>query len=258
VGDVELVVKVSQLLRELARNEPAGATTSDLARSSSVTRSTAHRILHTLFSRGLVDRDIATGTWYLGPEAFLLGTACANRYDLRATAEPIVRRLAGETGESAFLSVRRGDETVCLLREDGSFPLRSHVLYEGIRLPLGVASAGLAVLAFMPDAERAGFLDRVDLTHDYGETHQRSTLEERLERTRVDGYATNPGLIVEGSWGMAAAVFTSHGAPIAALTLTGVEHRFRPERQRLLGPMLLAAAHKLSDALADRARISTE
>ena len=52
------------------------------------------------------------------------------------------------TGESAFYSARRGNETVCLLREDGSFPIRSHVLHEGIRFPLGVASAGQVILAF--------------------------------------------------------------------------------------------------------------
>jgi hypothetical protein len=33
---------------------------------------------------------------------------------------------------------------VCLAGAEGSFPLRSHVLREGIRFPLGVASAGPA------------------------------------------------------------------------------------------------------------------
>ena len=61
--------------------------------------------------------------------------------------DPQDRRLAVRTEESAFLSVRRGDETVCLIREDGAFPIRSFVLSEGVRFPLGVASAGLAILA---------------------------------------------------------------------------------------------------------------
>ena len=86
----------------------------------------------------------------VGPETYLFGLAVAARYDVTEIARPTVQRLARLTGESAFFSVRRGDETVCLIREDGSFPIRSHVLYEGIRFPLGVASAGLAVLAFLP------------------------------------------------------------------------------------------------------------
>ena len=253
--EVDLVVKVAALLRELAQREPVGASTTEVARASAITRSTAHRILNTLQARGLVDRESSTGAWVLGPEAFLLGTACSARYDLRAVAEPIVRHLASETGESAFLSVRRGDETVCLLREDGSFPLRSHVLYEGIRLPLGVASAGLAILAFAEPAERVAYLDRSDLAVVYGTSHERRAIEERLTQTRSDGYAINPGLIVEGSWGMGAAVFDAAGVPIAALSLTGVEHRFRPERRRTLGRLLMRAAHHASEIMLSRSTV---
>ncbi len=99
--DVALVVKVADLLRELAMQEPTGATTSELARDGGLSRSTAHRILATLHTRGLVDRHADSGHWVLGPEAFLLGTVCAPRYDLRSLAGPVVRRLADETGESA-------------------------------------------------------------------------------------------------------------------------------------------------------------
>ncbi|GAA5122462.1 IclR family transcriptional regulator [Alloalcanivorax gelatiniphagus] len=246
-------MKVAQLLKELSGSEGSGASTTELARAGGVSRSTAHRILNTMQRHGLSDRDAESGRWMLGPEVFLLGMACAPRYDIRAVSESIVRRLAAESGESAFLSVRRGDETVCLLREDGSFPLRSHVLHEGLRLPLGVASAGMAILAFMGDPERADYLERTDLVHQFGETHGRALLEARLEQTRADGYSIHPGLLVEGSWGMAAAVFDAAGAPVAALSLTGVEHRFRADRQKVLGPMLLRAAHAVTDAIAPRA-----
>ncbi|MBB4751002.1 hypothetical protein [Actinoplanes lobatus] len=69
---------------------------------------------------------------------------------MTSTAREVLRSLAERTGESAFFSARRGGETVCLAEVEGSFPLRSHVLYEGLRLPLGVASAGLAILAYLP------------------------------------------------------------------------------------------------------------
>ncbi len=64
-----------------------------------------------------------------------MGSVAASRFDITATARDIVRSLAVRTEESAFLSVRRGDETVCLVREDGSFPIRSFVLSEGVRFP---------------------------------------------------------------------------------------------------------------------------
>ena len=157
--------------------------------------------------------------------------------------------MAASTGESAFFSARRGDETVCLVREDGSFPLRSHVLHEGIRFPLGVASAGLAILAHLPEREQEAYLSRAELTSTWGNLHSAEGLRDRVAETRRVGYATNPGLIVEGSWGMAAAVFDGAATPAWALSLTGVESRFREERRPELGRLLLDQAHRLTRSL---------
>lgn len=88
---------------------------------------------------------------------------------------------------------------MCVLSEEGSFPLRSHVLHVGIRFPLGVASAGLAILSHLPEREVDEYLGRVDLTPRWGESHSEQALRRRLESTRATGYAVNPALIVEGA-----------------------------------------------------------
>lgn len=245
----EVIARVGQLLRSVGACEPAGVSTSGIARTVNMPRPTAHRLLTSLSREGLVDRDARTGAWHVGPELYLLGQTAAARYDISRHARLIVRDLARETGESAFLSARRGDETVCLLREDGSFPLRSHVLHEGIRFPLGVASAGLAVLSHLPDREYWLYMETHDLELTWGTTHSRAALLERVEATREAGYATNPGLIVEGSWGMGAAVFDVSGSPAWALSLTGVESRFKDDRRGELGEVLLEQAHTLTRLL---------
>jgi DNA-binding IclR family transcriptional regulator len=68
----------------------------------------------------------------------------------------------------------------------------------------------------------------------------------RLAVTRDGGYAVNPGLVVEGSWGVAAAVFDRTGRPRSALSLTGVRSRFTDERIPALGRLPLDWAHALS------------
>jgi DNA-binding IclR family transcriptional regulator len=90
------------------------------------------------------------------------------------------------------------------------------------------------------------------LEHDWGPAHARAEIEQRITRTQIDGYCTNPGLLVEGSWGIGAAVFDSLGRPSWALSLTGVQARFDDERQRKLGETLLRAAHALTQRLAKR------
>lgn len=248
---VDVVGRTAALLRVLGEHEPDGATTSVVARDAGLARPTTHRLLTSLTAAGLAERT-PEGRWLLGPELYLLGTRAAARHDVTALARPVVRRLSAATGESAFFSARRGDETVCLVREDGAFPIRSHVLHEGIRFPLGVASAGLAILAYLGEAEVAEHLRTHDLAGPYGPDHAAGPLAERLAATRRSGYAVNPGLIVEGSWGMAAAVFDADDQPRWALSLTGIEQRFSAERRREMGALLLAEAHALSRAVRRR------
>lgn len=244
-----MVERAARLLRKLSQFRSEGASTSQLAAASGLPRPTVHRLLTALHREGFVDRDQTTAVWYLGPELFLLGSTAATRYDLTSLARPHVKALAAATSESAFFTARRGDETVCLLREDGDFPIRSFVLYDGARFPLGVVSAGLVILAHLPDREIDDYLARVDLTTDYGNPHSATAIRQRIQQTRTDGYSTNPGLVVEGSWGMAAAVFDQRDRPEWALTLTGIEPRFHPDRRRELGALLLKHAHILGKTL---------
>jgi DNA-binding IclR family transcriptional regulator len=251
VPGTQVIGRAAAVLRAVSGSMPRGLGTSAVATATGLSRPTAHRLLSSLAAEGFLDHDALSGRWVPGPELYLLGSIAAERYDITALARPIVRALADATGESAFLSARRGDETVCLLREDGAFPIRSHVLYEGIRFPLGVASAGLAILAFLPDVTVDRYLATADLTA-FGPTHDAAPVRERIAVTRTVGYAVNPGLLVEGSFGLGAAVFDSAEQPAWALSLTGIEARFSAERRPELGRLLLSHAHRLTTALRAR------
>lgn len=251
IPGTQSVARAARLLRLVSASGAEGLAVPDAAERAGLTRPTAHRLLSALRHEGLVDVDARSGRWVAGPELYLMGTVAAARYDVAGIGRDIVRSLAVRTEESAFLSVRRGDETVCLLREEGSFPIRSFVLSEGVRFPLGVASAGLAILAFLPSHDVDAYLERhPELAERFGSAHSPGRLRTRLRETVERGYALNPGLIVEGSWGLGAAVFDRDGHPQWALSLTGVEFRFAGERRAELGRILLAHAHQLSTRIA--------
>jgi DNA-binding IclR family transcriptional regulator len=249
VQGAQVVSRVASLLRIVGR-KPEGAPLVELVRESGLTRPTVHRLLSSLASEGLLDQDPQGGNWVLGPEILLLGSVASARFPLEDIARPSLRRLAEETGESAFFSIRRGNETVCLLREEGSFPVRSFVLHEGVRFPLGVASAGTAIMAFLPAEEQEELL-AVWSAHagSFAAGHTEALVRENLEATRQTGYSVNPGLILEGSWGMGAAVFDQRGRPAWALSLTGIEPRFREDRRPQLGRLLMDEAHRISTQL---------
>ncbi|XAS72705.1 IclR family transcriptional regulator [Micrococcaceae bacterium Sec5.1] len=249
VQGAQVVGRVALLLRLVGR-KPEGTSLAGLVRESGLTRPTVHRLLTSLAAEGLLEHDSAAGKWVLGPEIFLLGSVAAARFPMEDIARPSLRRLAAETGESAFFSIRRGNETVCVLREEGSFPVRSFVLHEGVRFPLGVASAGTAIMAFLPTDEQETLLEDWSAhAGDFAVGHPSDVVRDNLERTRLAGYSVNPGLILEGSWGMGAAVFDQQGRPAWALSLTGIEPRFRPDRQEFLGKLLLEEAHRMTAKL---------
>lgn len=246
VQGAQVVSRIAGLLRIVGR-KPEGSPLVELVRESGLTRPTVHRLLTSLAAEGLLDHEARTGNWVLGPEVLLLGSVASARFPLEDIARPSLRRLAEQTGESAFFSIRRGDETVCLLREEGSFPVRSFVLHEGVRFPLGVASAGTAILAFLPVGEQEQILaDWPAHAGKFAEGHTEAVVRANLKRTREVGYSVNPGLVLEGSWGMGAAVFDQAGRPAWALSLTGIEPRFREDRQEFLGRLLMEEAHRIT------------
>lgn len=249
VQGAQVVSRIAGLLRIVGRR-PEGSSLVELVRESGLTRPTVHRLLTSLAAEGLLDHDARTGNWVLGPEVLLMGSVASARFPLEDIARPSLRRLAEETGESAFFSVRRGSETVCLLREEGSFPVRSFVLHEGVRFPLGVASAGTAILAFLPENEQKQVLSGWPVhAGKFAEGHPEALVRANLKQTRQLGYSVNPGLVLEGSWGMGAAVFDQANRPAWALSLTGIEPRFREDRQEFLGRLLLEEAHRISALL---------
>jgi DNA-binding IclR family transcriptional regulator len=249
VQGAQVVSRIASLLRLVARH-PQGSALAEIVRDSGLTRPTVHRLLTSLAAEGLLDHDAMTNRWLLGPEIFVMGTVAAQRYPIEDLARPSLQRLADETGESAFLSIRRGAETVCLMREEGSFPIRSFVLHEGVRFPLGVASAGLAIMAYLPEEEVEELLVQDEaFIERWGTQHSPAAIRTNLERAREVGYAVNPGLILEGSWGMGAAIFDRTNRPAWALSLTGIEPRFTPERQKFMGQLLLEEAHRITQKL---------
>lgn len=246
VQGAQVVSRIAGLLRIVGRR-PEGSSLVGLVRESGLTRPTVHRLLTSLAAEGLLDHDAKTAKWVLGPEILLMGSVASARFPLEDIARPSLRRLAEETGESAFFSIRRGAETVCLLREEGSFPVRSFVLHEGVRFPLGVASAGTAIMAFLPESEQEQILaDWPAHAGTFAQGHPEAVVRANLQRTRETGYSVNPGLVLEGSWGMGAAVFDQAGRPAWALSLTGIEPRFREDRQEFLGRLLMEEAHRIT------------
>src|SRR3989304_4526478 len=86
----------------------------------------------------------------MGQRAFELGLAAAPRFNLPDMFRPSLHRIAEKTGDTVFLTARSGNDSVCIDRKEGSFPIKTFTLEVGARRPLGAGAGGPAALMLLP------------------------------------------------------------------------------------------------------------
>jgi DNA-binding IclR family transcriptional regulator len=249
------IARAVALLRLVAAHGSAGASLSGLVEESGLAKPTCRRILVALIDAGLAEQDPLTRRYFLGQEAYLLGTLAADRFGAHRLALEGVTRLAQETGDAAFIQVRRDWFAVCLHREDGPYPIRSHVLATGDRHPLGAGAGGIALLAAMAngDVERA-LKANVRLLADRYPVLTREAILDLVAEARETGYGFNRGLLFPGSWGIGMAVRDAQGRPDFCLSLAAIESRMQPDRMPYLVQLLRGEVEQLEARLKDFAK----
>jgi DNA-binding IclR family transcriptional regulator len=236
------------ILHLLARVGPAGLRVSDIGRRLQLNKTTAIRLTRTLLDEGFVLHDRASGYYRLGPEAFAVGLAAEPSFALQRLAAPMLRELAVETGDTVFFTVLHGDETICLSRDEGDFPIRNQLIKPGDRWPLGVGGGACAMLAALSDAEVDGVLARNAALR--AEKFPRCTdaaLRTLIASTRARGFCVQPGLVLEDSWAVAVAVYDTAQRPVASISVAAVRSRLGAERSAALGEQLCALSARLTE-----------
>lgn len=216
-----------QVLQLVAASRGSGIGLSDLVKKTGLTKPTTRRLLLALIDNGLVEQHDGDRRYYAGVETYALGMLASERFGIHRLAAESLVTIAGRSGDTALLSVRRGYETVCLAREEGTYPLRSHVLRPGDRHPIGVGGGGLALLSIMSDDEidQALAFNAARFAANYPNLSP-ELLKRQVLQTRARGYAVNPGLIVKGSYAIGIAIQEPRSGASAALAIAGVESRF--------------------------------
>jgi DNA-binding IclR family transcriptional regulator len=222
---IQVLDRAIALLDTVAQNGPSSL--AELQEATGLPRPTAYRIAVALEHHGVLARG-ADGRFALGHRLAAWG-AVAGR-GLPDTARPVLARLSAETGESAQLYVRDGDQRVCIAVHERPSGLRDTVPL-GAVLPLERGSGGKVLVAWAPDA------DRFDLP------------ERELATVRRRGFAASVGEREAGVASVSAPVFGAPGAVVAAISVSGPIDRLGSNPGRSLGPAVLEAAGALTAAL---------
>jgi DNA-binding IclR family transcriptional regulator len=200
----------------------------------------------------MVEQDAESLRYFVGPECYVMGVIANERFGLGRVAGDAVARLARFSGDTAFFSIRSDTYAVCLLREDGDYPLKTHVLQPGSRHPLGVGAGSLAMLAALDENEVERCLEaNAELIASSYPSFSLAMLRNEVTATRKRGFAVNEGFVVAGSWGIGVAVHGADGDVVAALSIAAVASRLAKERRKELAPRLIAEAKALEKQIRD-------
>jgi IclR family pca regulon transcriptional regulator len=236
----------SELVRSVAKTldvirsfdaEHRDLTLSDVARRTGQTRASARRFLLSLEALGFVRSD--GQLFSLTPRVLSLGHAFLSSLRLPDVAEPHLKALTAELGESTSASVFDGDDIVYIARVQARRIMAVEIRV-GTRFPAYATSMGRAMLAFAPEDVLGAYLARVRLEPLTAHTIvDPAALRSELARVRARGWAVLDQELEIGLRSIAAPVFNPRGEVIAAInvstsTATGAKYTDEQLAQRLV------------------------
>jgi DNA-binding IclR family transcriptional regulator len=242
------VERAFAVLKAVAARQRAGASLATLTQALHLNRSTTYRILKCLVDQGAVRFDDNLAGYVLGPLALDLAIAAGDQLSLKERASAILGRVAAQTGDTVFLLLRSEDDSVCIDRQSGSFPIKTLVVEVGTRRPLGVGSGTTAMLGAMTDEQCRQVALRNSRRFPAFGTSPDAVLKAAASARRL-GYAATPAVGVEGASALGVAILDSRREPVAALALAAIDRRMQRTRQKELLEILLRAADACGKAL---------
>jgi DNA-binding IclR family transcriptional regulator len=240
------IAKVCSILKSLSEASPQRLNA--LADRTNLNRATAFRILEELAIAGFVVKRGQPPAYEFGPEALGMAAASFRSLNILTAARPSLLQLAHRSGDTVLLTVRSGSEAICIDRVVGEYPIRANRLNIGSRVPLGISAGSMALLAFLPDAERATVLDitcsRLTAFPRFNREKLQQYIEDACERKIVTMY----DIIVDHLGAIAIPLRDQSGNVFAALSIASLSTRIQ-EREAQLISMMTTEAKAIAKAL---------
>ena len=231
-------------LLELLAISREGLTLSEVSRKLSIPKSTTHYLIHTLATRGYVQRG-NNGRHSLGLRFADVASASTAELDLGALATPFLKQISARTSLTATLSVLKGAEAV-IIGKATSF-LDAGGAWVGRHLDLHCTAQGKALIAQFPEADLNKLFGGRALAQFTPKTIATlGALKTHLAEVRSNGFAVNNEEQVYGVRAVAVPIVNVLGVVVAAISLRGSSKQISLFRLPELGQELIRVSRDLS------------
>jgi IclR family transcriptional regulator, KDG regulon repressor len=218
-------------LLETVEKTPGGLRHAEISRRLRIPKSTCSWILARLERQGYLICDGDTGRYKMGLKTIALAHGALRELGFRSCAEPVLYRIASETGLAAGIGVLEGGQVLIVDRVEapefsGSGRLGDERPRDqreiGRELPAHSTALGKVLLAYLPRNTLLVCLDELVLARRTPRTIvSRADLLVELRKIRRRGYATADEEHSRGLRAISAPIFDFTGAVPAAISLNG-------------------------------------
>ncbi len=250
IGKTQVVERVALILAALSKSGLNGSRLKDLALNTGIARPSVHRILNELADVNFVEKT-ADRKYTLGSMLFTLGLSAPSPIQNMTAVREVAQDLATLCGDVVYVALRQFNGVHYLVRAEGAYPIRTHLVAVGDTKPFTSSYSGIALLSQMTQAEQQVMINRLELDapKEWVAAHRnqlRRMLWERIAEVQELGYCAGPNMVMPGITGIAAPVPSNTQTPYMTISISAVEQRLSTERIASIAPRLLEAAQSIS------------
>lgn len=244
-GKSQVVERTCEILRQVARQGPYGARLKDITENTGLSRPTVHRILSTLVTENFVRRT-ADRRYQLAPLIHEMGLSAPSPVEDLSKLRQLIQALADFTGDTVYLAMRRSDYATYLLRCEGAYPIRTHVVSTNQAIPLVSGHSGRALLAAMPEEEAEDIIARASRDPALFLETTPDGLRDEVDFVRANGYGWSRNVTFIGVAGLTVPVPNANGPSYLAVTISTITPRLSETRAAELLPALKDKASEVA------------
>ncbi|MGN0838545.1 MAG: IclR family transcriptional regulator [Pyramidobacter sp.] len=217
---IQSLKRAMSVLEYMAKQNRQEYSIAEISPAVKLPPSTVYRVLQTFLSGGYVLTDPKTHLYRLGPGLIALARAAGGKNDLAALAMPYLQRIAGETGDDAFLMVISGFQSHVVAKADGPNRIKIVSGFEA-NSDLHCGANRKMLLAFQSDRFIEEYIGRGLKRYTSTTITNPQMLREELETIREEKTSFSLSEFIEGAMGVSAPVFGRDGRIAASIGTSG-------------------------------------
>lgn len=202
----------------------------ELAKETGANKSTTYRMLATLQSLGVLQKDRISEKYSLGLKLFELGNRVSIKRAFVNQTHPVLQSVAAEITETVHLGILKDSQVFMVDKIESPRGLKLNSVI-GTSSPAYCSGLGKTLMAYLSPTELKNTMDKIDFKVNTQFTITKKTvLKKELEEIRKKGYAIDRQELELGLICVAVPVYNQNDKVIAALSAAGPAIRFQEEK----------------------------